>query len=154
MKTELPRSMHLAQDSITATDLHVLVDASTAVNCAAVYAVVHQPSKSQISKHNITISRFELISTHSGANLVQNVKSALESQNVRSVTGWTDSTVVLPWLKERGYYKQFVGNRVNKVREKELVNWYYVPTKENPADIVSRGSLIANISQVWGEDPS
>ena len=56
--------------------------------------------------------------------------------------------------RERGYYKQFVGNRVNKVREKELVNWYYVPTKENPANIVSRGRLIANISQVWGEGPS
>ena len=56
--------------------------------------------------------------------------------------------------RERGYYKQFVGNRVNKVREKELVNWYYVPTKENPPDIVSRGSLIENISQVWGEGPS
>ena len=95
VKTELPRSIHLAQDSITATDLHVLVDASTAVNCAVVYPVVHQPSKSQISKHNITISRFELISAHIGANLVQNVKSALESQNVRSVTGWTDGTVVL-----------------------------------------------------------
>ena len=87
VKTELPRSIRLAQDSTTATDLHVLVDASTAVNYAAVYAVVHQPGKSQISKHNITISRFELISTHIGANLVQNVKSALESQNVRSVTG-------------------------------------------------------------------
>ena len=56
--------------------------------------------------------------------------------------------------RERGYYKQFVGNRVNKVREKELVNWYYVPTKENPANIVSRGRLIANILQVWGEGPS
>ena len=29
-----------------------------------------------------------------GTNLVQNVKLALESQDVRSVTGWADSTVL------------------------------------------------------------
>ena len=31
---------------------------------------------------------------------------------------------------------------------------YYVPTKENTADIGSRGSLIVNISRVWWEGPS
>ena len=107
MKTELSRSISLVQDSITTTDLHVLADASIVANCAAVYAVVYQPnsvskglitSKSRISKHNITIPRPELISTHMGANLVQNVKSASESENVRSVTGWTESTIVLYWL--------------------------------------------------------
>ena len=122
----------------------MFADASIVANCAAVYAVVYQPnsvsqglvtSKSQISKQNIAIPRLELISTHMGANLVQNVKSALESQNVRSVTGWTDSTDVLYWLSEKGNYEQFVGNRAIKIREKEFINWYCVPTKENPADI-------------------
>ena len=140
VKTELPRSIPLAQVSITAIDLHVFADASIVAICAAVYAVVYQhnsvsqglvTSKSRISKHNITIPRLELISTHMGANLVQNVKSALESENVRSFTDWTDSTVFLYWLNEKGNYKQFVGNRVNKIREKEFINWYYVPNKEN-----------------------
>ena len=63
-----------------------------------------------------------------GANLLQNVKSALESQKVKLVTGSTDSTAVLYWLNEKGNYKQFVGNRVNEVREKEFINWYHVPT--------------------------
>ena len=89
-----------------------------------------------------------------GANLVQTVKSALTSQNVRSVTGWTGSIVVLYWLKKRGNFKEFVGNGVNKIREKEFISRYYVPTKENSADVGSRGSLIANISRVWWEDPS
>ena len=66
-----------------------------------------------------------------GANLVENVKSALESQKVRSVTGWTDSSVVLYWLNKKGYCKKFVGDTVNKIRKKEFVNWCYVPTKEN-----------------------
>ena len=131
MKTELPRSIPIAEESITAIDLHVFADASIVANCAAVYAIVYQPntvrqghvaSKSQISKHNITIPRLELISTYMGADLVQNVKSALEIQNVRSVTDWTDSTVVLYWLNKKGNYNQFVGNRVNKIREKEFID--------------------------------
>ena len=62
--------------------------------------------------------------------------------------------VVLYWLNEQGNFKQLAGNRANKIREKEFINWYYLPTKENPADIGSRGSLIANISRVGKEDPS
>ena len=89
-----------------------------------------------------------------GANLVQNVKSALESQKVKLVTGSTDNTAVLYWLNEKGNYKQFVGNRVNEVREKEFINWYHVPTKENLADIGSGGTLIVNISRVWWKGPS
>ena len=100
MKTELPRSIPLAQVSITAIDLHVFADASIVANYATVYAVFYQSisvsqglvtSKSRISKHNITILRLKLISTHMRANLVQNVKSALESQNLTSFKSWTDS---------------------------------------------------------------
>ena len=158
VETELPRSTPLAQDSVPAIDLRVFADASIVANCAAVYAVMYQhnsvnqglvTSKPRISKHNITIPRLELISTHMGANLAHNVKSALESQNMRSVTGWTHSTVVLYWLNKKGNYKQFVGNRLNQIREKEFVNWCFVSTKENPADIAIKGSLIKNIWQVW-----
>ena len=85
-----------------------------------------------------------------GTKLLQNVKSALESQNVRLVTGCTDSTVVLYWLNEKRNYKQFVGN---KIRIKEFINWYYAPTTESLPDIGSRVSLIVNISRVWWEGP-
>ena len=44
MKIELPRSIPLAQDSITAIDLHVFADASIVANFAVVYAVVYQPN--------------------------------------------------------------------------------------------------------------
>ena len=44
MKTELPRSVPFAQDSVTAIDLHVFADASIVANCEAVYEVVYQPN--------------------------------------------------------------------------------------------------------------
>ena len=97
-------------------------------------------SKSRISKRDLTIPRLELVSTHMACNLISNVKSALKNQNVRSVTGWTDSTVVLCWLNRQGSYNQFVRNRVNKILERDDINWQYVPTRDNPADLGSRGS--------------
>ena len=44
MKRELPRSIPLAQDSITAIDLHVFADVSIVANWVAVYAIVYQPN--------------------------------------------------------------------------------------------------------------
>ena len=82
VKKELPRSTPLVQESITATELHAFATSSIVASCATVYAVVYQPnsvsqglvtSKSQIYKYNITIPRLELVSTHIGANLIQNV---------------------------------------------------------------------------------
>ena len=64
LKNEIPRSVLLNKESITAVDLHVLGDASIAAGCAVVYAVVHQPSvtnlqlvvsKSRISKKNLAV---------------------------------------------------------------------------------------------------
>ena len=148
---EIPRSLPIHKKSITSVDLHVFRDASIVVNCAPVYAVVNQPSaisqclvasKSRISIRYLTIARIELVSTHMTCNLIPKVKSALRNQNARSVTGWTDSTVVLYWLKEQGSYNQFARNRVYKILERDDINWQYNPTRDNPADLVSRGSLL------------
>ena len=82
------------------------------------------------------------------SNLIENIKVALKRCNIRSITGWTDSTVVLDWLNRQGLYKQFEANRVTKILEKEYIKWYYVPTKQNPADIGSRGSLLSKIPDI------
>ena len=120
---EIPRSIPTHKESITSVDLHVFGDASIVANCAAVYAVVNQPSaisqglvasKSRISKRDLTIPRLELVSTHMACSLISNVKSALKNQNVRSVKEWTDSIVVLYWLNRQGSYNQFFRNRDGK----------------------------------------
>ena len=54
----------------------------------------------------MTIPRLELIAALMATNLAANIKEALlPSQNIRSVTCWTDSNVVLQWLKDNGRYK-------------------------------------------------
>ena len=53
------------------------------------------PEKAQLVKKKLTMPRLELISAHMAATLVDNIRGALEGYVVRSVYGWTDSTVVL-----------------------------------------------------------
>ena len=108
-KVEIPRSLTLKLEPITSVDLQIFRDASILGYCAVAYAVVSQPSKvnqglvaskSRLSKKDITIPRLELIAAHMAANLATNIKAALKDLNIRSVIGWTDSTVVLHGLRD------------------------------------------------------
>ena len=88
------------------------------------------------------------------ANLVDNVKEALQGFPVESVYCWLDSSVALHWIKGGGDYKQFVSNRVRKIQEKKYIQWKHVGTKENPADLGSRGGHISNCSDLWWHGPT
>lgn len=63
--------------------------------------------------------------------MATNVREALEGYLVDQVYCWSDSAVVLHWIREEGEYKQFVHNQVHKIRDKNWITWRYVPTKEN-----------------------
>ena len=54
---------------------------------------------------------------------------------------------------EKGGYKQFVHNRVRKIQDKNWITWRYVPTKENPADLASRGGPVPQDSGLWWHGP-
>ena len=51
-------------------------------------------------------------------------------------------------------YKRFIGKRVDKIREKDFIKWYYVPTKQNPAQIGSKENLISSIPNFWLKGPA
>ena len=73
-----------------------------------------------------------------GSNLLDNIANTFEQYSIPK-QAWTDSTVCLYWLKGIEQYKQFVSNRIWKIKEKRI-EFIYVPTSENPADIGSRGT--------------
>ena len=160
---QVPRSLAAFREPITAIELHAFGDTSGAGTAAAVYAVVQQPSgtnqgllaaKSRLAKKGLTIPRLELVSAHMASNLVANVKDALQDQPIRSVCGWLDSTVALHWIKGGGsIYKQFVANRVSKIREKDYITWRHVNTDQNPADAGSRGCDGAKLPNLWLKGP-
>ena len=73
------------------------------------------------------------------ANLAMNATDALKGYPVRSANGWTDSTVVLNWIRGKGNYKRFfVHNRVMKIQAKSNIQWRHVSTDENPFTVPGR----------------
>ena len=158
---QVPRSIARYQEAVQEVELHSFGDASEKGVGAAVYAVVRQPSgntqrlvvaKSRLAKQGLTIPRLELIAAHMATNLLINVRNALDNVPSPKVFGWLDSTVALHWIKGNGQYKQFVANRVAKIQLHKEIEWRYVPTDENPADLASRGAPVQ--SPLWQKGPA
>ena len=156
------RSLPSQREEITDIHLHSFGDASGKGVAAAVYAIVFQPSKvsqgliaakARLAKQGLTIPRLELVSGHMTVNLISNVKTALEGFNVSQQHCWLDSSVALHWIGGNGSYKQFVSNRVSKIRQHTDVRWRYVNTEENPTDLASRGGPVDQ-SDLWWSGPS
>ena len=158
---QVPRPIASYQEEIQTVELHSFGDASERGVGAAVYAVVRQPSgntqrlvvaKSRLAKQGLTIPRLELIAAHMATNLLINVRNALDNLPSPKVFGWLDSTVALHWIKGNGQYKQFVANRVAKIQLYKEIEWKYIPTDENPADLASRGALVHSV--LWQQGPA
>ncbi|KAF8790644.1 Sorting nexin-11 like protein [Argiope bruennichi] len=75
-----------------------------------------------------------------------------------NICAWTDSQVVLSWLSSPPRnWKPFVANRTSEILDLIPQNrWRYVPSKENPADIGSRGLSPKDLPdcRLWWEGPT
>lgn len=99
-------------------------------------------------KRQLSIPRLELCAALSGAQLANLLKSELTIP-LQSVTLWTDSTTVLSWLtSDSCRYKVFVGTRIAEIQTLAYtVSWRYVDSKKNPADDLTRGKSLLELSQ-------
>ena len=161
-KIEVPRSLVPHREPIQAIVLHAFGDSSGQGTCAAVYAVVEQyqgtaqglvTSKARLAKKGLTIPRLELVSGLMATKLLDNVKAVLDGLPIRHCYSWLDSMVALYWISGLGSYKQFVTNRVGLIQEKSYIIWKHVGTKDNPADIGSRGCQADQLSTKLLEGP-
>lgn len=101
----------------------------------------------------ITMPRLELCGALILARLANKVTTSLKL-NIHERIFWTDSTIVLGWLKtEPNKLKTFVSNRVSEIQDLTASDaWRHVPTESNPADLLSRGvrpSEIENLKLWW-----
>ncbi|XP_045783718.1 uncharacterized protein LOC123879876 [Maniola jurtina] len=144
-------------------EMHCFCDASEQAYGACIYLKSHN-NKGEVQVHLLcaksrvapikrqTIPRLELCGALLGAQLASTVTQALRCQIDRHVY-WTDSKVVLGWLQTAKTPKTFVANRVAAIIElSEPSSWRYVPTSQNPADLVSRGVQPSCVNQckLWG----
>ena len=100
-----------------------------------------------------TIPRLELL----GALILARLANKLKSLGTEiPIVLWTDSMTTLCWIKNKGIWKQYVGQRVNEIRcltAKE--SWRHCPGEVNPADIHSRGLTAKELSssEIWWNGP-
>ena len=163
----IPRCITSRPD-VQCITLHVFVDASQEAYGAVAYArTVYQDnsvscrlisSKSHVAPlQAISIPRLELTAAVSGVRLAKSVAKAQEIDNKNWVF-WSDSMNALYWIQNRSRnFKPFVANRVAEIQQNSgTAQWRYVPTKENPADHLSRGLDMQKLicTDSWWQGPT
>ena len=145
-------------------ELHAFSDASSKGYGAVIYAVQGHSSKFIIAKGKVTpvkspsIPQLELTGVNLAARLLKFVRSALQGKyNITNCCMWTDSQIVIAWLNSSKLTIPYVRSRVNDIKSLAPgANVYYVNTKENPSDMISRGVTAKEMlsSHLWAFGPN
>ncbi|CAH2020014.1 unnamed protein product, partial [Acanthoscelides obtectus] len=154
-------------DKATAISMHAFADASEKSYGACVYIVSENASgnktanllcaKSKVAPiKSQSMPRLELCAALVASQLIAKISKSIDT-SFSSIHCWTDSTIVLGWLKSNpSTLKPFVANRVSEIqRLTESIEWHHVSTLDNPADIVSRGLSPSSLmhSKLWFHGP-
>ena len=163
-RIRMPRM--LFKNKATEQQLHIFSDASMEAYGAVIYlrqkidgenSVTFVLAKGKVAPVRVvSVPRLELLGACLAVRIAKKVTRALKV-NMDTVHFWTDSTDVLCWIRQLSRkFKTFVANRVSYIQEAtKPQQWNYVPTKMNPADLVSRGVQGRELpeSESWWNGP-
>ena len=145
-------------------EIHVFSDASTQAYGTALYIVAGGVSKLVIAKAKVaplkpvTVPKLELTAVLLSARLLQFVCAAyLHEFEVVHKYLWCDSQIALHWLRNDKTKPLYVTHRVDEILDLTVgVPIRYVPTAENPADLMTRGLSASQLSRnaLWWEGPT
>ncbi|KAK7916727.1 hypothetical protein WMY93_012488 [Mugilogobius chulae] len=156
-----------ADSDMPRREAHIFCDASERAYGAVEYLrtqdsqdevhIAFVMARSRVSpRKQLSMPRLELCAALAGAQLAKVTMTEL-LLTPQHITLWTDSTTVLTWLNSDSCrYKVFVGTRVAEIQElTEGCNWRYVSTTDNPADDLTRGKALQELSQSsrWSQGP-
>ncbi|XP_076044801.1 uncharacterized protein LOC143027401 [Oratosquilla oratoria] len=144
--------------------LHVFVDASTLAYVAVSSLTdgnqsVILTSKARVAplknKTTITLPQLELTALQLGTQLAYNLQNLLR-ERIKEVIIWSDSEATLQWVRNDKSNIPYVQNRVADIRSLgSSFGYQHVPSKENPADLVTRGISIRQFkkAKIWTGGP-
>ncbi|XP_064470175.1 uncharacterized protein LOC135384923 [Ornithodoros turicata] len=148
--------------------LHMFCDASPRAYGAAAYLVTldrdgHYSADLLLAKSRVapvktvSLPRLELMGAVIATRLMGFLQTTLSLSTVPTVL-WTDSEITLYWIYgSTNDWKPFVQNRVSEIRAgTEPSQWRHCPGKENPADLLTRGTSCLQLlnNSVWWQGPS
>lgn len=167
----VPRHLFYHCTSPSRIQIHGFADASEKAFGAVLYVRFHTPDEIKVSllcsrskiaplknlqSNLVTLPRLELCAAQLLAQFVDKVQRALNFE-VEQYVFWTDSMIVLCWLNSTASkWKPFVANRVKLIQSvSDPSMWHHVGSKNNPADIISRGMLPSKLlnNKLWWHGP-
>ena len=157
------------------SEIHIFADASQDAFGAVVYVRTPPSPSLPQGKVNLvcakgkvaalqprqTIPRLELAGAVVAAHKVPYMLKAWDISRQVKVVIWIDARVVLTWLSQYNIKDGYVNNRVNQIRQlcepiKQNVQLRHVPSKENPADIITRKQDAQDFvnNTMWWQGPA
>ena len=125
--------------------MHVFADASTKAYGAVAFLCNDKHCSFMMARTRVaplksqTLPKLELMAATIAKRLAMFAQSSLTTLNELSVKLWSDSQIVLHWLNSQKRLKPFVASRVQEIIEEfPAATWRYVPTSDNPADLLTR----------------
>ena len=158
----VPRKVMEAHDNV----LHVFADASSKGYGVCAYAAHGEKvnlitARSRVAPPaptNLTIPRLELLALLLACRLTTHLKDLYPGHFSRLLV-WTDAMVTLQWTQNAKGQSVYVLNRVEEIQRlitTHHIQLMYVPTRDNPADLTSRGTSSATLaaSSLWRHGPA
>ena len=155
----------IGMDGNTQNQLLVFCDASKRAYAFAIYLrTTHNGevntnlifAKARIApKKKLTMPRLELMSTLIGTRSLKFVMKEMKLPTTTKKILWTDSKCVLYWIKNKDGKSTFVKNRIKEILQDDSINFRYINTKENPADLPTRGLSSDELinQKIWWHGP-
>ena len=90
-----------------------------------------------------------------GTRAIQFVANQLKQLKLTEKHLWIDSQCVLNWIGCTRHASRFIENRIAEIRKHKDITFHYIPSKDNPADLASRGVCIKDLleSKLWWHGP-
>jgi hypothetical protein len=144
--------------------LHCFADASQVAYSAVIYLRLSRDKSSNCwllfaktrlaPRKEISITRLELLAVLIGSRIFRFVKFNL-GLKIEEGYLWTDSKCVLHWIHSKKLLPVFIERRIVEITSIQDLQFRYVPTSTNPADIATRGLSAADLhnTQLWWQGP-
>ncbi|XP_071138753.1 uncharacterized protein [Mytilus edulis] len=162
LETEIHRSTQTQnENNRNLPTLHVFTDASTHAYGACAYIMYDRKPTIVMAKNRvapiktITLPKLELMGAVIGARLADHICKNFP-ETFSEIQFWSDSQIVLSWLASVKPQRQFIKNRIEEIKSVCGDNiWRYCPTKDNPADLLTRGITSEELqkNEIWFSGP-
>ena len=146
---KVPRCLRLGQEEeMLSQTLHTFVDASQNAYGAVVYSGATYKSAAVSIRFVAAKSRVAPMAAVLGLRMAGSI-SRVFNASFDQATFWSDSMNVLWWIRGRSRsFKPFVANRVGEIQTAtDPKQWRYVPTNKNPADLLTRGLKLSELTK-------